>query len=32
MDVNLFFYNGLWLDIGRQNDYMKAQELNYEKK
>ena len=32
IDVNLFFYNGLWLDIGRQNDYMKAQELNYEKK
>ena len=32
IDVNLFFYKGLWLDIGRQNDYMKAQELNYEKK
>ena len=32
IDVNLFFYNGLWLDVGRQNDYMKAQELNYGKK
>ena len=32
IDVNLFFYNGLWLDIGRQNDYMKAQELKHEKK
>ncbi len=32
IDVNLFFFNGLWFDIGRQNDYIKVQELNYEKK
>tara|TARA_Y100000816_G_scaffold212782_1_gene158284 strand:+ start:164 stop:856 length:693 start_codon:yes stop_codon:yes gene_type:complete len=27
LDVNLFFFNGLWLDIGRQDDYIKAQDL-----
>ena len=27
LDVNLFFFNGLWLDIGRQDDYVKAQDL-----
>lgn len=29
IDINLFFFDGLWLDIGRQNDYIKAQELSY---
>ena len=26
INVNLFFFKGLWLDIGRQSDYLRAQE------
>ena len=26
ISVNLFFFKGLWLDIGRQSDYLKAQD------
>ena len=26
INVNLFFFKGLWLDIGRQSDYLKAQD------